>query len=472
MKAKRFKLIYLLLAVLMLCSMLILTACGEKPAEEPEETTAVSTPKPTPTPVIDPEDCDHPRWINGICTKCHMHCEHYEYDHGKCVVCGMPCQHDWNNGVCWLCGAECDHPEFKDGVCTTCGFECYDHLYVDGVCVKCHHECEHSWYDGVCSICNLHCAHKAHDPRTGECKECGELTAHSYRDGLCVRCGKAFSFTYSDVPESFYGECDEPGEVQSFYYPAENIYNGQTLNRNVDIYLPYNYSPNVKYNVLILIHGGGGDESNFTQTEYHGEGKSFTMKDLYDNAIASHLCDPFILVSPSTMADFSTGRQDVSQDQFAMEIRDIILPYIAGMYSTYAASGSEEDLVAARAHFGIGGISNGSLYTYNVGMMRCFDLFGNYICMSGNNQPDKVAEAINSEEWKDLPIYCYYAGAGTSDGQLGNSQRGYEKIVASTDRLQDGKNSFYANVDGGHTWMMWSIGFYNAFQLLFPISEG
>lgn len=458
------KIIVILMLIGVIASAMLLTACGSQ--QQTPQTKATDKP-------VSESECDHPKWVNGICTVCGAKCKHESYSKkGICQTCGSPCPHQWSNGTCFICGMKCTHEEYEDGVCKLCGLRC-DHIFVDGVCGKCGMECEHkSWYNGICTTCNIRCSHEKHDPVTMVCERCESTVPHKYKDSLCVRCTKQFSFTYEQLPDQFYKRASKQGTVQSYYYPATNIYDGEVIYRKINIYLPYGYNPNQKYNVLVLIHGAGGSQHDFTDTVYSNDSVSFSMKDLYDNMFAENVCDPCIIVSPSTTTTFSNGttsvNADVSADQLAVELREIVLPYLADMYSTYAASGKEEDIIAAREHFGIGGISNGSLFALNSGMINCFDLFGNFICLSGNSSSAEVVKAINSEDWIDLPVYCFYAGAATEDGRKDDSSNGYKYIVENTERLEDGKNAFYANVEGGHDWLAWSINFYNALQLIFP----
>ena len=239
----------------------------------------------------------------------------------------------------------------------------------------------------------------------------------------------------------------------------------------MDIYLPYGYDPVQRYNVLILIHGGNGSSHDFTDMEFINEDQDypFTMKALYDRMIAEKRCEPLIIVSPYTCIHRDKEYPGYVPDvYFAKELREYILPYVVENYSTWAEGGTEEELRAARDHFGIGGVSNGSLYTYETGMSLCFDLFSQYICLSGCYDPLTIAAAINREEWTDLPIRFYYAGCADEDWQHANSKIGFDAILASTERLTLGENSFYVDMHGEHNWSQWAAHMYNALPLVFP----
>ena len=278
-------------------------------------------------------------------------------------------------------------------------------------------------------------------------------------------------FAVEAIPDAFYQEAEERGFIQEVSLEVHNIDAPEEIfNRDMEIYCPPGYSEAEKYDVLILIHGGAGSYHAFTLEKHEANtGVWFAFRDLYDNMIREDLCKPLIVVSIGSTSYYPSlgGTWDVSFDQFADDLRTAVLPYLAEHFATFAASGEETDLQNAREHFGIGGISNGSLFAINSGMTRCFDLFGNYIALSGNSHPGEAAQAINSDAWKDLPITCFYAGSGWEDNQQFNSLNGYQEIRNSTSRLQEGKNCFYLDVDGKHNYAAWVIHIYNALQVAF-----
>lgn len=362
----------------------------------------------------------------------------------------------------------CKHDTFFDSACPVCGFICKHNSYKDGICERCGYHCDHIWDNGVCNKCGLECGHEHHNPETLQCLECGLVRAHHYDDGYC-ECGAEPSFFYGELPYEYYEASNHPGVVETLSYRQQVYASGdEYVNKNLNVYLPYGYSEDQKYNVIVLIHGGGDDETAWTTQDF-GEyyWHSLVLKNIYDNMIEQHICEPFIVVSPTTYNYPGRGR-DCGFEHLARELRETIMPYVADHYSTYAESGDLADLQNARMHFAIGGISNGSLFALDSGMQMNFDIFGNYACFSGNNQPELVAEAINSEEWIDLPIGYFFAGAGTNDDMRQWSTRGYHYIVNSTSRLEDGKNCSYIEVEGGHEWMVWATEIYNALQVLFP----
>ena len=409
--------------------------------------------------------CRHLNWENGACTACGLTCEHDAWENGRCAVCGLPCEHRWENGCCTVCGSACVH-EWENAQCQTCGLRCDHPIYDHGVCTVCGTACSHDFREGICVICGEVCGHANHDPITQQCTFCGLKIPHSFIHGKCA-CGAVPVFYDNLLPSEFYQECEHPGTVQKQTYIQKLHYQGdEEVTKNLNVYLPYGYTGQEKYNVLVLIHGGGDDEDSWLTKEYDF-GFPLIMKNIYDNMIEQKLCRPLIIVCPTTY-NGPYYSNDGGIEQMAAELRETILPYVAEHYSTYAESGSLTDLQAAREHFGIGGMSNGALYALNSGMQMDLDLFSNFICFSGNSQPYAVAEAINSETWKDLPISFFYAGAGYYDGQWQNTFYGFQIIVDQTDRLTEGENAFYRDIDGGHDFGVWNVNIFNALQMAFP----
>lgn len=417
------------------------------------------------------EHCRHKVWADGVCTHCGEQCPHTEYANGVCTVCGIDCPHDWENGVCAMCGMVCSHLWTEDG-CDYCGMNCPHDWKKNGFCAMCGKMCLHQWEDGVCSVCSMECSHSEHDAESQLCAVCGEKVVHNFVAGRCA-CG-AEPLLYSEfLPEEYFAECDEKGEIADVsYYAPYYAFDGEIMvGKVMSVYLPYGYDESEKYNVMVLLHGGSGNNSDWMQGVIQFEdGDVVCMRNLYDNMIKDRIIEPMIIVTPYTDSYvFGGGFADTGAQQLGPELRDIIMPYIAEHYSTYAENGSIEALSAAREHFGIGGNSNGSLNAYNAGLVENLDLFANFMCISGSNNARGVVEALESKAFSSLPVDFLYAGAGTTDPQNNNVLVGFQHIVENTPRLIEGENALCFEIKGGHDWKTWSTSFFNAMQLLFPV---
>lgn len=323
-------------------------------------------------------------------------------------------------------------------------------------------ECKHNWEDGVCTKCGEACSHPMHDQFTHVCLQCGQLVMHHFVSGRCSVCAAIPNFEYGYLPDEYYEPCDEQGTVIDWEYTTQLYGRRDVVSRDATIYLPYGYDPAQKYNVLVLVHGLGGTSRDMISRVVSYDGHDYQLCNVYDHMIQKKECAPFIGVGISTRAG-----GEVWYDPLARELKEVILPYIVDTYSTYAEDSSIESIIAARQHFGMSGLSMGSMYTYNAGMSLALDVFGNFAPFGGNDIPGSVARQMNSSRFADYPIYCFISGSGISEGGQFDQLIGYQTIYQSTDRLQSGKNSFYVRPEGGHEWKVWNTEMYNALQVLF-----
>ena len=296
---------------------------------------------------------------------------------------------------------------------------------------------------------------------------------HRYSDGICTVCGSAPEFYTGFLPHEFYSETDKAGTVELHKYEITAYPVGYgTYNKCFNIYLPYGYDDSKPYNVLVLVHGGGGNQDSWLNDvyRYKDEGIEMCGRVIFDNMFEKGICDPCIIVCPVTEIPQCQGLT-ASTIQLRQELREYILPYVAEHYSTYAADSSLESLKAARDHFALGGLSNGALFVYEGGMRYNFDLFGSYAAFSGNGEPWETVTVIKhtKEAFKDLTMNCYFTGAGTvNDWQQNYTQVGYEYFLEHLPYLVEGKNAWHVDVEGEHEWKVWFTDIFNALPLMFP----
>ncbi|MBO5556252.1 MAG: hypothetical protein J5927_03625 [Oscillospiraceae bacterium] len=416
----------------------------------------------------DATPCPHAHWVDGVCADCGEICSHARWQDGLCVRCGTPCPHPkWENGSCVFCGLTCTHETWEDGSCAVCGFACDHAQWEDGICTRCGFACPHEdWKDGVCTVCSYVCPHPEHDEKSRHCLDCGQLVIHHYVNGVCS-CG-ATPVLYSDaLPDRYYEPCEHAGTIVDWNFQTDS--NLGQITRRSKIYLPYGYDPDKPYNVLLLYHGTGDMEDGWLTANHWIANRDTQGRYVVDHMIDEGLIEPLIIVTPTFYAVTSAGGTvDLGVNEMAEEIREIILPYLVENYSTYAASSSYNDLVAARAHFGMGGLSWGSYYTYAAGMRLNLSILSNFICMSGSDDPDVVQATINSPDLLGYDIDLYYSACGTGDGGHGGGIQGFEHIVYYTDRLTEGQNAFLHDTVGGHEWLVWITELFNSLQYAFP----
>lgn len=341
-------------------------------------------------------------------------------------------------------------------------------------------QCEHPYFvNGVCDRCGYICPHPEHDRETRLCAVCRQPAPHHYVNGVCA-CGEEYRFTDSKIPAKYYcvpGTTDfnrtavREGRVldEPWYYTYDDPKQERTLRRDVQIYLPWGYDETRPYKVLVLLHFLHGSENTWTTDFQYAGDERLQMKHVFDLMIQDGYIDPMIVVAPSLYVYDEAGRQLRSDyDSFASQLRETILPYVAETYSTYAASGAAEDLIAARRHFAIGGNSWGSYFTYEAGMIQNLPYFSSFICLSGDTNNGLAADTLNSEAMREYPVDLYYCAAGDMDIAMLNEQENFYTIVRLVDRLTEGQNAFFhITQGGGHDWLTWGTEIYNALPLAF-----
>jgi enterochelin esterase-like enzyme len=121
---------------------------------------------------------------------------------------------------------------------------------------------------------------------------------------------------------------------------------GQT-ERRMMVYTPPNYSSHRRYPVLYLLHGAGGNDTDWIV--------NMRANYILDNLIAQHAVKPMIVVMPDTNVGSSAGLNgSVTQDQFIQqELLGTIVPYIEHNYQTLP--GAQNRALA--------GLSAGSFHT-------------------------------------------------------------------------------------------------------------
>lgn len=424
---------------------------------------------------------------DGICVKCGLKCAHPKYDEQDncmvcgyhhvhefeecvCKTCGYECQHEeWLQGYCKACGKKCEHLEWEENACVVCGLHCAHRKYSDGHCVDCGYECPHeTWKNGACVVCGQTCKHEEHDSETQACLVCGTKVKHSFIKGVCA-CGAYPEFAASKLNDSMLAECRKKGSVNTVSYTTKK-YSGDnsSVQKNMDVYTPYGYSDENQYNVLLLMHGNNGHYYDWTTNPITVGSMMCAPRNVYDNMIDRGLCEPLIIVSVTTLCDTENGEAESGSVQMSEEICQDILPYIIEHYSTYAEGTTIDDITKVREHFGIGGIDNGATYAYSCGIEKNFDIFGNFVCLSGCAEPIEYVTALNSKDNMQYPIECLYIGAGGNDAQRVSCYNGFDIISSDVERAEVNSNIFYGEIAGaGHNWDAWSALICNALLVLF-----
>ena len=343
--------------------------------------------------------------------------------------------------------------------------------------------CVHpGWQNGVCVACGAACPHAEHDYYSCVCFACGMTVGHSYLTSCCPMCGRVPDYIDSRVPYEFFSRSEYPGTVEAVEYLTRD-YVGErkgagtlTYYKRMLVYLPYGYDASKPYNVLVLLHGMGGNENYWLGKQqlyaaYDTDSYVYTSR-MLDNMFAAGMCRDMIIVTPTfyrSSANLSRYDRIPDEEQFVRELREDILPCIVQNYATYAADGSAEAISEARDHFAYAGLSMGSIYAYNSVMPLCLDEFAWFGCFSGSDcYVDLAADALGSETNAAYPIRYFYNSIGTLDSMATLHRENFIALTDRVDGLTDTENAWFTQLPGlGHEYSAWIVGLYNFLQVVF-----
>ena len=123
--------------------------------------------------------------------------------------------------------------------------------------------------------------------------------------------------------------CDQQGTVESLTYEApayatnELLGADSTIEKTVQVYLPYGYDESKQYNVLYLLHGTGGNDEYW----FKREGNGVVTCNVLDNMIKDGLCDPVIVVTPNFYSEIMDKDHKISDYKFYTKKIDSITQF-------------------------------------------------------------------------------------------------------------------------------------------------
>ncbi len=219
---------------------------------------------------------------------------------------------------------------------------------------------------------------------------------------------------FDDPPSGFDKKRDDipHGKLEMIEYESKTV--GTT--RKMQVYTPPGYSKDKKYPVLYLLHGIGGDET---------EWQRFATPDvLLDNLIADGKAVPMIIVMPNGRAqknDRAEGNVFAAGPAFAVFEQDLLKDVIPAIESRYSVQ-------ADREHRALAGLSMGGGQSLNFGLahLDTFAWVGGFSSAPNTKPPEQLVPdpAAASKQLKLLWLSC-----GNKDGLIRISQgvHGYLK---------------------------------------------
>ncbi len=234
------------------------------------------------------------------------------------------------------------------------------------------------------------------------------------------------------------------GKLEMIEYDSKTV----GTRRKLYVYTPPGYSRDKKYPVLYLLHGIGGDET---------EWQRFAKPNLLlDNLIAAEKALPMIIVMPNGRAqknDRAEGNVFASAPAFAAFEQDLLRDVIPAIESRYSAR-------AGREHRALAGLSMGGGQSLNFGLghLDQFAWVGGFSSAPNTKSPAELVPdpAVAREKLKLLWLSC-----GNKDGLIRISQGVHTY-------LKDKKVPHLWNVDGhGHDPTHWRNNLYHFLQRIF-----
>ena len=227
---------------------------------------------------------------------------------------------------------------------------------------------------------------------------------------------------FPDPPAGFDAEREgiPHGQLEMVNYDSKSV--GTT--RKMQVYTPPGYTKDQKYPVLYLLHGIGGDE-----TEWQRLAKPDVI---LDNLIANGKAEPMIIVMPNGRAqknDRAEGDVFASAPAFAAFAEDLLKDVIPAIESRYSAE-------ADREHRAIAGLSMGGGQSLNFGLahLDTFAWVGGF-SSAPNTKPAK--ELVPDPAAAKAKLKLLWLSCGKRDGLI---------------RISQGVHAYLRDNDVPHIW--------------------
>lgn len=207
-------------------------------------------------------------------------------------------------------------------------------------------------------------------------------------------------------PEIFVRRDGVPhGSLEMIEYDSKTV----GTRRKMNVYTPPGYSADTDYPVLYLLHGIGGDETEWPRYA--------TPDVLFDNLIADGDAVPMIVVMPNGRArenDRAEGNVFESAPAFAVFERDLLDDVIPAIDSRYSVAADRENRALA-------GLSMGGGQSLNFGLahLDTFAWVGGFSSAPNTYPPtDLLADPEAAKEQLKL----LFLSCGNQDGLISISQ--------------------------------------------------
>jgi len=220
---------------------------------------------------------------------------------------------------------------------------------------------------------------------------------------------------FAEAPASMFErrEAIPHGKLELIEYDSKTV----GTRRKMNVYTPPGYSRDSKYPVVYLLHGIGGDETEWIRFAHPAE--------LFDNLIADGKMVPLIAVFPNGRAQKDDRPGDnpfTTAPAFAVFERDLLDDGIPAIESRYSVKTERESRALA-------GLSMGGGQTLNFGLTHLdrFAWIGGFSSAPNTRPPaELVPDPAAARQLKLLMLTC-----GSKDGLMEISQSFHAYLKAN-----------------------------------------
>lgn len=216
---------------------------------------------------------------------------------------------------------------------------------------------------------------------------------------------------FPDPPEGFNAKRTDiqVGEIKVVDYDSKSL----SARRQVRVYTPAGYTTDKKYPTLYLLHGLGGDSTEWLKAK---------AEEILNNLIADKKIEPLIVVFPNgnasnTVANPQTGggargggNFDSWGEPFEKDLLQDIIPMIEAKYP----------VIADREHRALAGLSMGGGQTLNIGLanLKTFAWVGAFAPAPNTKAAAQLLP--NPEDAKEAKLI--WLACGSKDNLIRHSQ--------------------------------------------------
>nr|WP_309686595.1 alpha/beta hydrolase-fold protein [Armatimonas sp.] len=211
---------------------------------------------------------------------------------------------------------------------------------------------------------------------------------------------------FPDPPAEVNANRDVPhGKLELIEYDSKTV----GVKRKVNVYTPPGYDKNKKYPVLYLLHGIGGDETEWLRFA--------SPHLLMDNLLAEGKAQPMIIVLPNGRAqkdDRPGPNAMATAPAFAVFERDLLDDLIPAIEKRYSVKSERESRAVAGLSMG-----GGQSLNFGLGHLDTFAWVGGFSSAPNTKPP---AQLIPDAAATKAKLKLLYLSCGNKDGLIGISQ--------------------------------------------------